>query len=64
MTLVLYTNNLQAIKYYGILRRYDWSMYTAQCRNFMRNLCDVAVLPFQAHANYRTWSIDFVIDQH
>ena len=32
----------------------------------MRNLydaakmsCDMAVLPFHAHANYRTWSIDF-----
>ena len=32
----------------------------------MRNLCDaalmscnVAALPFQAHANYGTWSIDF-----
>ena len=32
----------------------------------MRNLCDaaqvacdVAALPFQAHANYETWSIDF-----
>ena len=32
----------------------------------MRNLCDaaymsceVAVLPFKAHANYGTWSIDF-----
>ena len=21
--------------------------------------CDVAALPFQAHANYETWSIDF-----
>ena len=21
--------------------------------------CDVAALPFQAHANYGTWSIDF-----
>ena len=34
----------------------------------MRNLCDaaqmscdVAALPFQAHANYGTWSIDFAI---
>ena len=34
----------------------------------MRNLCDavlmsceVAALPFQAHANYGTWSIDFVV---
>ena len=33
----------------------------------MRNLCDAAyiscegaALPFQAHANYGTWSIDFV----
>ena len=29
------------------------------CRNFMRNLCDlfeVAALPFQAYANYVTWS--------
>ena len=25
----------------------------------MRNLCDVATLPFQAHANQGTWSIDF-----
>ena len=32
----------------------------------MRNLCDaarisyeVALIPFQAHANYGTWSIDF-----
>ena len=22
-------------------------------------LCDVAALPFQVHANYGTWSIDF-----
>ena len=21
--------------------------------------CEVAALPYQAHANYRTWSIDF-----
>ena len=41
-----------------------WSM--PKCRNFMRNLsyaaqmsCDVATLPFQAHANYGTWSMDF-----
>ena len=34
----------------------------------MRNLCDaakmsreVAALPFQAHANYGTWSTDFVL---
>ena len=45
----LYKNNLQSIKYYGILRRYDWFM--PQCRNSMRNLCDVTALPFQAHAN-------------
>ena len=38
------------------------------CRNFIRNLydaaqmsCEVAALPFQAHANYGTWSIDFAI---
>ena len=30
----------QSIKYYGILRRYDWSM--PQFRNFMINLCDAA----------------------
>ena len=55
MTL-LWTNNLQSIKYYGTLRRYDWSM--PKCRNLMRNLCntaqmfcDVAALPFQALAN-------------
>ena len=36
-----------------------------RCCNFMRNLSDaalmsseVAALPFQAHANYGTWSID------
>ena len=35
-------------------------------RNFMRNLCDAALmlsegaaLPFQAHVNYETRSIDF-----
>ena len=35
--------------------------------NFMRNLCnaaqiscEVAALPFKAHANYGTWTIDFV----
>ena len=54
MTL-LWTNNLQSIKYYGILCRYNWSM--PYCRNFMRNLCEVAALPFQAHAYYGTWSI-------
>ena len=39
-----------------------------ECRNFMRNVCDtaqmsckVATLPFQAHANYGTWSIDFAL---
>ena len=45
--------------------RYNWSML--ECRNFMINLCDVAqmscevaALPFQAHAIYGiTWSIDF-----
>ena len=36
--LLLYTNNLQSIKYYGTLRRYNWSM--PYSRNFMRNLCD------------------------
>ena len=25
----------------------------------MRNLCEVAALPFQAHAKYGTWSIYF-----
>ena len=37
-----------------------------ECRNFMRNLCnvaqmscEVATLPFQAHAIYGTLSIDF-----
>ena len=37
-----------------------------ECRNFKRNLsiaaymsCVVAALPFQAHANYRTWPLDF-----
>ena len=36
----------------------------------MRNLCDaalmscdVAALPFQANANYGTWSIDFAYSQ-
>ena len=24
--------------------------------------CEVAALPFQAHANYRIWSIDFDLD--
>ena len=35
-------------------------------RNFMRNICDVAyiscevvMLSFQAHANYKPWAIDF-----
>ena len=38
------------------------------CRNYMRNLCDavlmsceVAALPFQAYANYGTYSIDFTL---
>ena len=26
--------------------------------------CDVAALPFQAHANYGTWSIDFALFYH
>ena len=53
-----------SIKSYGTLRRYNWFM--SQCRNFMRNpcyaaymSCEVAMLPFQAHAYYGTWSIDF-----
>ena len=25
--------------------------------------CDVAALPFQAHANYGTWSINFGLDK-
>ena len=29
-----------------------WEIYT----------CEVAALPFQANANYWTWSIDFAID--
>ena len=39
-----------------------------ECRNLIRNVCDtaqmsyeVAALPFQAHANYGTWSIDFAL---
>ena len=32
--------HLQSIKYYGKLRRYNWSMPKG-C-NFMRNLCDAA----------------------
>ena len=39
MTL-LFTTNLQSIKYYGTLRRYDW--FIPQCHNFLRNLCDAA----------------------
>ena len=39
MTL-LKTNNLQSIKYYGNLRRYNWS--SPKCRNFMRNICNAA----------------------
>ena len=34
------TNNLQSIKHYDILRRYNCSM--PQYRNFMRKLCDAA----------------------
>ena len=37
----------------------------------MRNLCDaaymsceVAALPFQANVNYRTWCIDFVLNDN
>ena len=30
----------QTIKYYGILRRYNWSML--QIRNFMKNVYDAA----------------------
>ena len=63
MTL-LYKKKLRSIKYYGTFRRYNWSM--PQCRYSLRNLCeaaqmlcDVAVLPFQAHDDYGTWSIDF-----
>ena len=33
-------SNLLYKKYYGILRRYDWSIQ--QYRNFMRNLFDTA----------------------
>ena len=33
-------DNLQSIKYYATLRRYNWSM--SKCRNFMINLCDAA----------------------
>ena len=29
----------------------------------MQRKCHVAVLPFQAHANYGTWSIDFIINR-
>ena len=50
--------HLQSIKYYGTLRRYNCHSVTI----FMKNLCDasqmscdVAALPFQAHANYGTW---------
>ena len=39
---LLWTNNLRSIKYYGTLRRYNWTML--QCRNFMRNLCDSALM--------------------
>ena len=28
----------------------------------MRNLCEVAVLLFQANANYGIWSINFAMD--
>ena len=51
MTL-LYTNNLQSIKNYGILRRNNWFVP----RNFMKNITEVLALLFQAHANYGTWS--------
>ena len=43
---------------------YNWSM--VKCHNFMKNPCDaskisceMAALPFQAHANFGIWSIDF-----
>ena len=45
---------------------YNWSM--PYCSNFMSNIhmcdaalmsCEGAALPFQADANYGTWSIDF-----
>ena len=36
--MLLETNDLQSVKYYDILRRYNWFM--PYCRNFMRNLCD------------------------
>ena len=32
------------------------------CESYVRQprrICDVAALPFQAHANYGTWPIDF-----
>ena len=38
--MLLYTSNLQPIKSYGILRRYDWSM--PPCCNFAINLFDAA----------------------
>ena len=54
MTLLETNNQLHILISY---RRYNLSM--PQCRNFMRNLCDVAALPFKAHANYGTWFADF-----
>ena len=46
---ILQTTNLQSVKYYGTLCRYNWSM--PQCRNFMRiyvmrNKCHVRWLLF------------------
>ena len=35
-------NNLQLIKHYGTLRRYNWSI--PYCGNFMRNLCHAALM--------------------
>ena len=57
---------LEVTSYINIMVSYEDIIGLYGVVNFMRNLCDaalmscqVAALPFQAYANYGTWSIDF-----
>ena len=52
---IIKTVNLQSIKYYGTLHRYN-CIYA-----IVSQFYQVAALQFQAHTNYGTWSIDFDI---
>ena len=52
------------------LRRYYWSM--PYCHYFIKThvmrytymSSEVVALPFQAHSNYGTWSIDFELNRY